>query len=182
MKKLGQKTVYEGKWLFVAENLYENKHGEQYTYETVYRKRSTVGVIVVARLMPSKRFILIKQYRPALEGYILSFPAGLGFDEPEHGLVELKQETGYSGKIIQTSPVLKTGASLISDSARIIYVEVDENAPENKNPQQELETAEDIEVLLLKQDEARDYIIKNEQKGLHIAANLWYIFGLDINT
>ena len=180
MKKLHEKLVYEGEWLFVRETLYENKHGHQYTWETVHRKRSTVGVIVVARLMPSKRFILIKQYRPAIEGYILSFPAGLGFDDPKQGLIELKEETGYTGRLVQASPILKTGASLINDSARIVYVEVDENAEENKNPQQALEPAEDIEVHLVSRQEGRTYMMDQQAQGVHIAANLWYIFGLDI--
>jgi len=51
-------------------------------------------------------------------------------------LVELKEETGYTGKIVDVSPVLKTGSSLINDNARIIYIEVDENLPINKNPVQ----------------------------------------------
>ena len=179
MKKLNEKTVYEGQWLSVRETIYENKTGAQLTWETVHRKRSTVGVVIVAQLMPSKRFVLIKQYRPAINGYIISFPAGLGFDDPGHALVELKEETGYKGKVISYSPVLKSGASLVNDSARIVYMEVDENDPANKNPIQELEPSEDIEVCLVSFHEAKDYLLKQEAAGVHIAANLWYLFGLD---
>jgi ADP-ribose pyrophosphatase len=124
-------------------------NGRQLSWETVHRKRSTVGVVIVARLMPSKRFILIKQYRPAIDGYIIALPAGLGFNDPNHALVELKEETGYTGKIMDVSPVLKTGASLINDNARIVYIEVDENLAVNQNPVQELEEAEDIQVCLV---------------------------------
>jgi ADP-ribose pyrophosphatase len=149
MKKLDEKTVYDGKWLSVRETIYQNNHGRQLSWETVHRKRSTVGVVIVARLMPSKRFILIKQYRPAIDGYIIALPAGLGFNDPNHALVELKEETGYTGKIMDVSPVLKTGASLINDNARIVYIEVDENLAVNQNPVQELEEAEDIQVCLV---------------------------------
>lgn len=180
MKKLQEKVAYEGQWLFIRETLFESKHGRQYTWETVHRKRCSVGVIVVARLMPSKRFVLIKQYRPSIEGYILSFPAGLGFDDPSQALVELKEETGYTGRIIQYSPVLKTGASLINDSARIVYIEVDETAPENQNPVQALEDAEDIEVHLVTLAEGKKYMAEQQVQGVHIAANLWYIFGMEI--
>jgi ADP-ribose pyrophosphatase len=178
MKKITEKVVYEGQWLYVQESIHENKQGEQYTWETVHRKRSTVGVVIVARLMPSKRFILIKQYRPAVNGYILALPAGLGFDDPNHALVELKEETGYTGRIIDVSPALKTGASLINDSARIVYIEVDEHLSANQNPVQNLEPAEDIEVCLVSQKEGRDYLLAQHAQGVHIAANLWYIFGL----
>ena len=180
MKKLNEKTVYEGKWLSVHELLYENKEGAQYTWETVRRKKSTVGVVVLAKLIPSNRFILIRQFRPAINGYILSFPAGLGFDDPNHALVELKEETGYAGRIVQVSPILKTGASLINDSARIVYIEVDEHAHENKNPQQALETAEDITVCLVSQEDGRRFLQEEESRGVHIAANLWYVFGLNV--
>ena len=151
MKKINEKILYEGQWLSVRETIYQTKEGKELTWESVHRKRSTVGVVIVARLVPSLRFILIKQYRPAIDGYIIAFPAGLGFNDPEHALVELKEETGYTGKIVDVSPVLKTGASLINDNARIVTIEVDENLPANQNPVQELEDAEDIEVCLVGQ-------------------------------
>ena len=179
MKKLDEKTVYEGQWLSVRETVYVNREGQRLVWKTVHRKRSTVGVIIVAQLMPSKRFILIKQYRPAINGYIIAFPAGLGFNDPNHALVELKEETGYKGRIVSVSPVLKSGASLINDSARIVYAEVDENDPANQNPVQELEPSEDIEVQLVSRAQAKDYLLEQEAAGVQIASNLWYLFGLN---
>ena len=178
MKKINEKTVYDGKWLSVSETYYENKEGKQLTWECVNRKRSTVGVVIVARLMPSGRFILIKQYRPAIDGYIIALPAGLGFNDPNHALVELKEETGYTGRIVDVSPVLKTGASMINDNARIIYIEVDEHLPVNQNPVQELEDAEDIQVFLVAKQEAKKFLLDQIEQGTHIAANLWYLFGV----
>jgi ADP-ribose pyrophosphatase len=179
MKKINEKTVYDGQWLSVIETIYQNKEGKELSWECVHRKRSTVGVVIVARLMPSKRFILIKQYRPAIDGYIIAFPAGLGFNDPNHALVELKEETGYTGKIKDVSPVLKTGASLINDNARIVYVEVDEKLPVNQNPKQELEDAEDIEVCLVAQEEAKNFLLEQIEQGIHVASNLWYLFGIN---
>jgi ADP-ribose pyrophosphatase len=179
MKKLKEKIVYDGQWLSVRETIYQNKEGKELSWECVHRKRSTVGVVIVARLMPSRRFILIKQYRPAIDGYIIAFPAGLGFNDPNHALVELKEETGYTGKIKDVSPVLKTGASLINDNARIVYVEVDEKLPANKNPVQELEDAEDIEVCLVTQEDAKDFLLGQMEKGIHVSSNLWYVFGIN---
>src|SRR4029077_4668140 len=119
-------------------------------------------------------FILIKQYRPAIDGYIIALPAGLGFDDPNHALVELKEETGYTGKIVDVSPVLKTGASLINDNARVVYIEVDENLPANQNPVQTLEDAEDIQVCLVTKAGAKDFLLGQIEQGTHVAANLWY--------
>jgi ADP-ribose pyrophosphatase len=179
MKKLDEKILYKGQWLAVHEIVYQNNEGKRLTWETVRRTRSTVGVVIVARLMPSLRFILIKQYRPAINGYIIAFPAGLGFNDPNHALVELKEETGYTGTIVDVSPVLKTGAAMVDDSARIVYVEVDEQLPANQNPVQELEDAEDIQVCLVTREEARDFMLKQIEQGIHVAANLWYIFSIN---
>src|SRR5258708_35327258 len=164
MKKLNEKTVYDGQWLSVRETIYETKEGKELSWECVDRKRSTVGVVIVARLMPSKRFILIKQHRPAIDGYIIAFPAGLGFNDPNHALVELKEETGYTGKIVDVSPILKTGASLINDNDRIVYIQVDENLPANKNPVQKLEDAEDIQVCLLSKYDPENFILPQIQQ------------------
>ena len=179
MKKIDEKTLYKGQWLSVHETIYQNKQGKKLTWETVHRTRSNVGVVIVARLMPSQRFVLIKQYRPAIDGYIIAFPAGLGFNDPNHALVELKEETGYVGKIVDVSPVLKTGAALINDSARIVYVEVDEQLPANQNPVQELEDSEDIQVCLVKRQEAKNFLLEQIKQGTHVAANLWYIFAIN---
>jgi len=179
MKKLNEKILYEGQWLSVRETIYRNNKGQELTWECVHRNRSTVGVVIVARLMPSKRFILIKQYRPAIDGYIIACPAGLGFDDPNHALVELKEETGYTGKIVDVSPVLKTGASLINDNARVVYVEVDEKSPANQNPVQDLEDAEDIQVCLVTKENAKDFLLEQIKQGHHVASNLWYVFGID---
>lgn len=179
MKKINEKILFEGKWLSVSETVYQTKEGKELSWECVHRKRSTVGVVIVATLMPSRRYILIKQYRPAIDGYIIALPAGLGFNDPNHALVELKEETGYTGKIVDVSPVLKTGASLINDNARIIYIEVDETLPANQNPVQELEEAEDIKVCLVTKEDAREFLHNQIEQGIHIAANLWYLFGIN---
>ncbi len=178
MKKISEKILFDGQWLSVHEIVCENKDGEHIIWESVRRKKSPMGVVIIARLMPSKRFILIKQYRPAVEGYVLGFPSGLGFDNSQHALVELKEETGYTGKIVSVSPVLKTGSSIINDSGHIVYVEVDEHDSFNKNPSQTLEPAEDIEVCLVKHKEAKNFFMKEQAEGTYISSMLWYLFVL----
>ena len=45
MKKLNEKTVYDGQWISVRETTYQNKEGKELSWECVHRKRSTVGVV-----------------------------------------------------------------------------------------------------------------------------------------
>lgn len=178
MKKVSEKMVYEGKWLSVHESVYETKKGEMITWESIKRRRSATGVVVLARLMPSKRYVLIKQFRPAAQGYVLGLPAGLAFGDPNHALVELKEETGYIGKIVEVSPVLKTGSTITNENGLIVTIEVDEHDPVNQDPQQELEPGEDIEVCLVKREDAVDFIKSEISQGTHVSSALWYMFGV----
>lgn len=170
--------VYEGQWLSVHECVYETKKGEAITWESIRRKKSATGVVVLAQLMPSKKIVLIKQFRPAAHGYVLGLPAGLAFGDPAHALVELKEETGYTGKIVAVSPVLKTGSTITNENGLIVSVEVDEHDPANHNPQQQLEPGEDIEVCLVRKEDAVDFIKSEQAQGTHVSSALWYIFGM----
>ena len=178
MKKISEKMIFEGEWLSLYETVYEDKDGVPIAWESVRRKKTVAGVAIVAKLFSSKRFIIIKQFRPAVGGSILSFPAGLSHGDPAHALVELKEETGYVGKIVLVSPALKTGASLIDDNGQVVYIEVDEKDPANQNPRQSLEPGEVIEVFLVKKEEAKDFLLREHAKGAHISSNLWYFFVL----
>jgi len=179
MKKITDKTVYEGRWLSVVESVYETHRGESITWESIHRRQSTMGVVVIAKLMPSRRFILIKQFRPAAQGYVLGLPAGLAHGDPAHALVELKEETGYIGKIVDISPLLKTGSTITKENGMVVTVEVDEHAPANLHPQQDLEPGEVIEVCLVKKEDALALFKEEQAKGAHISSGLWYLFGLD---
>lgn len=180
MKKISEKMVYEGQWLSVHECVYETKKGDAITWESIRRKKSATGVVALAQLVPSKRIVLIKQFRPAAHGYVLGLPAGLAFGDPGHALVELKEETGYTGKIVGVSPVLKTGSTITNENGLLVSIEVDEHDPLNQNPQQELEAGEDIEVCLVTKENAIDFIKSEQEQGTHISSSLWYMFGITL--
>ena len=172
--------VYKGQWLSVHESVYETKKGETITWESIQRTKSATGVVALAQLIPSKRIVLIKQFRPAAQGYVLGLPAGLAFGDPNHALVELKEETGYTGKLVAVSPVLKTGSTITNENGLIVSIQIDEHDPLNQNPEQELAPGEDIEVCLVAKEGAVDFIKSEQAKGTHISSSLWYMFGVVI--
>ena len=45
---------------------------------------------------------------------------------------KLREETGYIGEIKEVSPILRSNAGIMRDSGMAVYVEVDENRPENQ--------------------------------------------------
>ncbi|MDO8302855.1 MAG: NUDIX hydrolase, partial [Sedimentisphaerales bacterium] len=177
-KNISEKVLYQGQWLSLVEIEYETHKSERLQWECVRRTRSSVTAVIVARLKPSDRFVLIKQYRPATDGYVLGFPVGLSTGHRDDALRELKEETGYSGTIKDISPILNSHAGLINDPGMVVYAEVDETLPENQSPQQELEPGEDITVHLIKAEDLRHFIQKESGAGTHISPGLWYLFGL----
>jgi ADP-ribose pyrophosphatase len=178
MKRISIKKVYEGNWLSVLETVYLTKKNETIIWESIERKKCKAGVVALAKLIPSHQFIIIKQFRAAIHGYVLGLPAGLSDDDPQHALVELKEETGYHGKIVKISPLLKTGSTITNESGRIVCIEVDERRKENKKPIQNLEPGEDIEVFLVTKKNASKFLTQELKKGTYVSSVLWYLFGL----
>ena len=56
---------------------YEDDKKQVRKWEGLHRKHRAEAVIIVARMQPSGRFIIIRQFRPPTNSYILEFPAGL---------------------------------------------------------------------------------------------------------
>lgn len=182
LKDIKEKVLYKGKWISLKETLYKSKSGEEVRWESIERTNTSKTVVIIAKLVPSNRYIFIKQYRPAINNYILGFPAGLIEEEnlEEEALRELKEETGYVGTIKNISPVLYSNAALVSDTVRLVNIEVDENLEGNKNPVQQLESEEEIEVMLVSRDNIRNFLLEEQKNGTALGIGPWYIFcGLD---
>ncbi|PKL12202.1 MAG: hypothetical protein CVV50_04740, partial [Spirochaetae bacterium HGW-Spirochaetae-6] len=83
-------------------------------------------------------------------------------------LRELLEETGYTGAILDVSPLLATSAGLTSEGIFLIKVSVNET-PLN----QELEDSEDIEVLKLPLDNIMVDLRQRAKQGDLIDSKVW---------
>ena len=178
MKQIGEKVLHKGSWLTLKERSYLNDEGDVIKWEMIEREGFPDSLVVIARMVPSNRYCLIKQYRFAINGYVLGFPAGIAENNIEHALKELKEETGYTGKIVSVSPALKTSTGIMDSNTNIVIAEIDETDPVNFDPEPELEPTEKIEVILLKRDEVKPFLLEEQSRGTAIGAGVWGVFCL----
>jgi len=176
MEKIRDEILFKGKWLTLCRMTFRNPDGRTVEWECVRRPAGDSSVILMPLLVPSQRYVLIKQFRPAVNGYVLGFPAGISDESGGHSLTELREETGYTGRVIEQSPLLKTSAGVINESSRIFFVQIDENDPQNRDPRQALEDSEEIEVVLVPAAEITQFLSREIEKGTIIGSGLWYIF------
>ncbi|HHW61338.1 MAG TPA: NUDIX hydrolase [Syntrophomonadaceae bacterium] len=182
MKKLGEKVLYEGEWIVLKELHLQDEQGEELHWETIHRVEHTIGLIIIARLQPSDRVVLIRQYRPALNNYIIGFPAGIADSDDlgREALRELREETGYHGQVIDISPELRSNPALSSDRVFIVSAIIDEEEEQNQHPRQDLEPSEEIEVMLVARDQVREFLLEQHQQGDEIGIAPWLLFGLSL--
>ncbi len=99
--------------------------------------------------------VVIANYRPATERYILEWPAGLVDDKKglkETGLRELEEEAGYFGtigKALNSKNKTFSVPHRSDENVTWYYTEIDGDDPRNTNPVQTLEEEENIKVHLI---------------------------------
>jgi ADP-ribose pyrophosphatase len=181
MKKTGERVLGKGKWLILRDETFLSEKGEEVHWETITRTSDSYVVVVVARLVPSGRYVLLRQYRQAIENTVIGFCAGAapaGSDPETEALRELREETGYIGRIVGSSGPLRVNVGMSNDIQYVFVAEIDEADPRNRTPQQELEPSEEIEVVLVPRSEIPGFLLREQDAGGTIGSGVWYVFGV----
>lgn len=130
--------------------------------------------------------ILLNIYRPPIGTYILELPAGMvdaGETIEAAGLRELKEETGYTGKIVASPPVVVRFSQAISNtSSRIVFVEVDGDLPENQKPETSLEEDELCRTVILPVSKAYDRLLELSEKTGSVDGKLFMLIAGFLNV
>ena len=148
---LKEQLLYSGHWSEMVEFSYEDDEKQARKWEGLHRKHRAAAVIIIAKLKPSGRYILIRQFRPPTDSYILEFPAGLvdpGENPETTATRELLEETGYVGKVEKISADLFSSPGILSETVSFAHLSVDEMMPENRQPVAKNEPGEFITVFL----------------------------------
>ncbi len=139
--------------------------------ESNERKQAPDAVVIVPFHKIENKLVIIKEFRPVLQGCQYSLPAGLvekGEPIAETAQRELFEETGLSlTRVISQSPATYVSAGLTDETICLMHVEC-----EGTPSRQFLEDSEDIEVLMVSPREAEELLAN---KDIHFDVKAWLI-------
>jgi ADP-ribose pyrophosphatase len=101
----------------------------------IYHSVGTFDYVVILAVTPDGRVPLVRQYRPAVEGFTLEFPAGIidaGEDAAATAVRELLEETGFPSKTVHLLGVNKTDAGRLSNRVHSYFIETETQMPDFK--------------------------------------------------
>ncbi len=156
-----------GKFLELQELEYHDRKGKVHRWEAAQRIRSAGAVVLIPKLEPSGKYIMIRQFRPPVGKYVIEFPAGLidpGESIEDTACRELYEETGYQGTVVRIIPPCCSSPGMTGEHFATALLSIDETAYP-RPPAQHLEGTEDIEVLLLSPEEAQIYVNSARKRG-----------------
>ena len=174
-----EQLLHQGNWSNLVEFSYKDEKKQIRKWEGLQRKNHAEAVIIIAKMEPSERYIIIRQFRPPTNSYMLEFPAGLvdqGENRGQTAIRELAEETGYVGDVHKISPRLYSSPGILSEAVSFVHMQVAENLPENQSPKAQNEPGEFITVFKKSVDEILEFFIQETSKGVKFDAKLYSYF------
>ena len=166
--QLSRKVSESGKWLQLSTIKYRANDGIEHLWECADRVASNGAVVIIPLLKSRNEVILVRQYRPPVDGFVIEFPAGL-IDDGETAATtakrELLEETGYYGSVISVSNHTYNSPGMSGERTEIAVVEIDEVYHRTNPPIPQLEGTEDIETFIVKRDNLLTFIQQAEAAG-----------------
>ncbi|KAJ4409844.1 ADP-ribose diphosphatase [Didymella pomorum] len=180
----------DAKWATLVSITFRDPEGKERLWESAERltrpKGCDLDAIGVAAILDypnepdnTPHIVLQKQWRAPADAVVIEIPAGLmdeGESAEECALRELKEETGYVGKVIKgsfgVSPIMFNDPGFCNTNLKMIQVTVDMSLPENQNPQPSLEPGEFIETFTVPLTNLYEECVKFEKEGYVLDARV----------
>ncbi|MGB5968717.1 MAG: NUDIX hydrolase [Spirulinaceae cyanobacterium] len=154
---LKRRLFYQGRKFSFDVNHLRLPNGAKGDWECIRHPGGSLAVPIT----PEGKLVLVKQYRFALQGRILEFPAGTVEPEesPEETIKrELEEETGYRAQSWRSLGKFPLAPGY---SDEYIYAHLASDLEKLENPPQQ-DADEDIEVVLLTPEELEKAILAGE--------------------
>ncbi|MBX9785482.1 MAG: NUDIX hydrolase [Chitinophagaceae bacterium] len=169
-KLLSSKYLFKDNWLTMRADTCERPDGRIIEPYYVYEFPDWVTAVALTK---ENKILIVRQYRHALGQTILEIPGGCvdaNDQNPEQAIArELLEETGYAFESYEF--LCKTSANP-STNNNLMHVFLAKGGTKVK--EQELDEAEDIEVLLYSVDEVKELIRTNQLlQSMHVTALLY---------
>lgn len=143
-------------WIKKYSLKYNMEDGSNYNYDLVTRnklvnlddianKNNAISIVCYDK---NRNFILLKEFRYAVNDYVIDFPAGLideGESLEEAANRELFEETGLSGKLITVLDGGFSSAGMTDEKVAVCLMEVEDVHLANKN---NMDSNEDIDFII----------------------------------
>jgi len=163
-------TIVTRKYLDFKDTTYVDRAGIE-RHWTWAQRPSDVSAVVIAATVDNN-FVLIKEYRVPIKGYIYELPAGLidpGESPVEAGLREFHEETGLTIlNVLETSPIVFNSPGLSDEAVILMYAEATGTINKSKH-----QASEDIEVMIYSRAAVQDLM---RDPDVHIGAKAWLVF------
>ncbi|KAH7907970.1 NUDIX hydrolase domain-like protein [Hygrophoropsis aurantiaca] len=127
----------QAKWISLKKVNYTDEDGKSRVWECAERKTrgaSGIDAVAVLAILRSKTAafplstIIIEQYRPPIDKFIIELPAGLidkGETPEEAAIRELEEETGFVANVtIESSPVIVSDPGMTNANMKLVIVGV----------------------------------------------------------
>jgi len=173
---LSDELVHEGNWLRLSRIKYLDPNGQERNWEGISRMTRANGsdtdavaaIAIYRRLLHYDVIVLVRQYRPAIDGYTIEFPAGLvetGETSEEAATRELKEETGWHGEVTHMSHRLAVDPGCSSAIVRYATVKVNGDSYENKNTRPFPSDGEFLDLIMIPVSELHERLNRLTKEG-----------------
>ena len=185
LKKINKITDF--KYLNLYKLELENKNGKEKDYfvasrrdkddlTCVTKEHNKADGVMIIPITKEEEFVIIKQYRPAIDGFIYEFPAGLvdeGETVEEASKRELFEETGLT--CLSFEYLIKPSYTSVgmSDETVAIVKMIVEGAPTSDNSEED----EEIEILKIPMKDFKEFV-KNNVVSIKVAMVAAFIDGI----
>lgn len=167
-KNLARTVLHQGKFLDFGIIDYRDDEGKIRKWESTDRVNQADAALIIGRIVPQNELLLIRQYRPACNAYMIEFPAGLredGESFEECARRELLEETGYRGRIDIAYPPAASSPGLTGETVAIVMMTIDGNDEHNKHVRPCPDAGEHIECLRIKMADLPAFFAERHAAG-----------------